>query len=90
VYVHDPHNGTGKQIKEACEVDHLVSRELGGADAIDNLCPQRYTQHPGAHEKDRLENRLHKEVCNGMITLDEAQQAIKSDWYKAYLKRKSQ
>lgn len=78
----------GTTAKEGCEVDHLISRELGGADAIENLWPQPYTQHPGAHEKDWLENQLHKEVCSGKITLEEAQQEIKKDWYAAYLKRK--
>jgi hypothetical protein len=68
-------------------VDHLISRELGGADAVENLWPQPYTQHPGAHEKDWLENRLHDEVCAGKITLQDAQQEIKEDWYAAYLKR---
>jgi hypothetical protein len=68
-------------------VDHLISRELGGADMIDNLWPQPYTQHPGAHEKDWLENRLHKDVCSGIISLEEAQQEIRDDWYAAYLKR---
>ena len=77
----------GKPIQEGCEVDHLISRELGGADVVNNLWPQPYTQHPGAHEKDWLENQLHKEVCAGRITLEEAQQEIKEDWYVAYLKR---
>jgi 5-methylcytosine-specific restriction endonuclease McrA len=83
------HTGTnGQSVKEGCEIDHLISRELGGDDALENLWPQPYTQHPGAHEKDWLENQLHKEVCNGDITLDEAQKEIKTDWYAAYLKRK--
>jgi hypothetical protein len=83
------HTGTkGQPVTEGCEVDHLISRELGGADTFDNLWPQPYTQHPGAHEKDWLENRLHKEVCSGTITLEDAQQEIKNDWYAAYLKRK--
>jgi hypothetical protein len=69
-------------------VDHLIRRELGGADTIENLWPQPYTQHPGAHEKDWLENRLHTDVCSGMMTLDEAQRGIKNDWYAAYLKRR--
>ena len=83
------HTGkNGQSVKEGCEVDHLISRELGGADSVDNLWPQPYTQHPGAHEKDWLENQLHKEVCAGTITLEDAQQEIKIDWYAAYTKRK--
>jgi hypothetical protein len=80
---------TGKTVTEGCEVDHLISRELGGADAEDNLWPQPYTQHPGAHEKDWLENELHKEVCANKITLEDAQNEIKKDWYGAYLMRKN-
>jgi len=80
---------SGSTVTEGCEVDHLISRELGGADEEDNLWPQPYTQHPGAHEKDWLENELHKEVCRGKITLEAAQNEIKEDWYKAYLKRRN-
>lgn len=83
------HTGTnGKPVSEGCEIDHLISRELGGADKPENLWPQPYTQHPGAHEKDWLENQLHKEVCAGTITLANAQKQIRTDWYAAYLKRK--
>ena len=83
------HTGkNGKPVKEACEIDHLISRELGGDDKPENLWPQPYTQHPGAHEKDWLENKLHKEVCAGTISLADAQKEIKDDWYAAYLKRK--
>jgi 5-methylcytosine-specific restriction endonuclease McrA len=83
------HTGAnGQSVTEGCEIDHLISRELGGDDTLDNLWPQPYTQHPGAHEKDWLENELHKEVCAGKITLADAQQEIKVDWYAAYSKRK--
>lgn len=80
---------SGSTVREGCEVDHLISRELGGADAEVNLWPQPYTQHPGAHEKDWLENKLHKEVCANKISLSDAQQEIGADWYAAYLKRKA-
>ena len=68
-------------------MDHLISRELGGADSVENLWPQPYAQNPGAHEKDWLENRLHEDVCSDRINLEQAQQEIKADWYAAYLKR---
>jgi len=38
--------------------------------------------------KDWLENELHMEVCAGKITLSDAQQEIKDNWYAAHLKRK--
>lgn len=84
------HKGTkGQDVTEGCEIDHLISRELGGDDTPENLWPQPYTQHPGAHEKDWLETRLHKEVCDGTITLADAQKEIKTNWYAAYKKRKT-
>lgn len=66
------------------EVDHLISRELGGADDERNLWPQIWTGDANAHMKDRLENALHREVCAGRITLPFAQTAIRTDWLAAY------
>lgn len=54
--------------------DHLIPRELGGADDVLNLWPQRYAE---AKQKDRDENRLHKAVCAGTITLRAAQAEIR-------------
>lgn len=72
-----------------CEIDHLISRELGGADEVKNLWPEPYGTIPwNAARKDRVENRLHKEVCAGHISLTEARQEIKTDWrvpYKRYV-----
>ena len=73
--------------KRTCEIDHLISRELGGADVIKNLWPQAYGTTPwNATLKDKLENRLHKEVCAGHITLKAAREMIVDDWRKAYVK----
>lgn len=69
------------------ELDHLIARELGGADDILNLWPQSWTGPYNAHMKDRLENQLHREVCSGLLLLSRAQQEIASDWIKAYKKR---
>lgn len=71
-----------------CEIDHLISRELGGADDIRNLWPQPYGAQPwNAVRKDRLENQLHREVCDGTILLEGAQREIATDWIKAYRDR---
>ena len=68
-----------------CEVDHLISLELGGTNDIKNLWPQSYGTMPyNAHVKDVLENRLHKLVCAGTITLKDAQRKIAADWVSAY------
>lgn len=71
--------------RQTYEIDHLISRELGGVDSVSNLWPQPYFQHPGAHEKDAVENWLHKQVCTGKISLQDAQQRIAKDWYAVYL-----
>jgi hypothetical protein len=69
------------------EVDHLVSRELGGADDVRNLWPESYLTQPwNAHLKDRLENHLHELLCAKQITLEEARKEITYDWTKAYKK----
>lgn len=68
------------------EIDHLISRELGGADDLKNLWPQPYNKNPGAHQKDQVENWLHKQVCEGKLSLAEAQAKIATDWYAVYLK----
>jgi hypothetical protein len=70
-----------------CEIDHLISRELGGADAIKNLWPQPYGTSPwNATRKDKLENRLHQEVCAGRLPLKDAQEALVSDYRIAYVR----
>jgi hypothetical protein len=68
----------------AYEVDHLISLELGGSNAIENLWPEPAQPRPGFHEKDRVENVLHREVCDGTISLARAQQLIRSDWLRVF------
>lgn len=74
--------------RQRCEIDHLISRELGGADVVDNLWPEAYGTTPwNAHLKDKLENRLHKEVCiTKSITLKQARDMLVNDWRVAYRK----
>lgn len=59
------------------EIDHLIPLEIGGADEVANLWPQPIAE---AHVKDRLENRLHKDVCAGKMQMSEAQQCLAADW----------
>lgn len=61
------------------EIDHLISLELGGSDAITNLWPQPWQE---ARVKDKVENKAHAAVCAGKITLQFAQHAIATDWVK--------
>lgn len=66
------------------EIDHFISLELGGTNDISNLWPEPYNAQYGAHEKDKVENYLHKQVCDGNMTLQEAQDAIRTDWFAVY------
>ena len=76
---------TSRQVGEY-EIDHLISLELGGSNSARNLWPESYKTQPlNAHVKDALENRLHALACSGRITLQQAQQAIASNWEVAYL-----
>ena len=75
----------GKRVRTCCEVDHLISLELGGSNDIKNLWPEPYFPLPGARQKDVLENWLHRQVCAGKIPLADAQAMISRDWYGAYL-----
>ena len=63
------------------EEDHLISLELGGAPSDPkNLWPE-----PGGspNPKDHIENLCHKKVCDGGITLAEAQKQISTNWQTA-------
>jgi hypothetical protein len=68
----------------AYEVDHLISLELGGSNDVRNLWPEAASPHPGFHQKDALENKLHALVCAGSMTLRKAQHLIRTDWLAAY------
>lgn len=57
------------------EEDHLIPLELGGAPTdARNLYPQPW---PDARRKDKVETRLHRQVCSGAISLDAAREAIR-------------
>ena len=76
------HNSGESQV---CELDHLISLELGGADTLDNIwpqcgpdgasLPQRFFK-----EKDTVENFLAMQVREGRMDLSQAQKAIATDW----------
>ena len=70
-------SGTPPLEPACCEVDHLISLELGGSNDPINLWPEPY---PDALEKDQLENALHWMACHGRIDLGQAQRGIARDW----------
>jgi len=70
---------------QACELDHLVPLELGGADGLGNIWPECGPSTVVLDEryfkiKDRVENYLADEVKSGRMSLAAAQRGIASDW----------
>jgi len=64
------------------EEDHRVPIEVGGAPHDErNLWPQIW---PEAHLKDRLENAVHKDVCDGTLTLKAGQAIFLGNFWKEY------
>lgn len=67
------------------EEDHLVPLEVGGNPRDPhNLWPEPKKTEWGAEKKDHLENTLHRMVCNGDISLKDAQDAFMDNWIEAY------
>jgi hypothetical protein len=80
--LHPPSNTGTSQV---CELDHLISLELGGADTIENIWPQcGPNQVPLAKryfkQKDAVENYLAEQVKTGKMKLEKAQTGIAADW----------
>ena len=76
--------GVTTRVAGQYEVDHLVSLELGGSNDLSNLWPEAAEPTPGFHEKDAVENYLHDQVCNGEVSLEQAQIEIATDWLAIY------
>jgi hypothetical protein len=70
--------------QEKYEVDHLISLELGGSNDISNLWPQVASGQLNSHQKDKVENYLHKQICNGSMSVSEAQFLMAQNWVKIY------
>lgn len=85
----DPYKSS--QALNTFEEDHLISLEIGGNPTDPkNLWPQHWSAPYGAHQKDELENYLHRAVCTGKMTLVDAQTAAATNWveaYKRYIKK---
>ncbi|KVV40947.1 hypothetical protein WT27_13570 [Burkholderia territorii] len=67
------------------EEDHLIPLSVGGNPTDPrNLWPQPRHSEWNADRKDDLEFALYKGVCNGEISLAEAQHAFATNWIEAY------
>jgi hypothetical protein len=78
-----PSNNSGES--QTCELDHLISLELGGADTLDNIWPQCgpsgvALSQRDFKQKDTVENFLAMQVREGRMDLSQAQKAIATDW----------
>ncbi len=76
--------GITSQAPGQYEMDHFIPLELGGTNDPTNLFPEAADPRPGFHEKDKVENYLHDQVCTGVISLQQAQDMIKQYWVKVY------
>jgi hypothetical protein len=59
------------------EIDHKVPLELGGSNGDDNLWPEDGSI---PNPKDGVERHAHTLVCNGGITLQQAQVGLATNW----------
>lgn len=66
------------------DLDHLVPVALGGSNDPDNLWPMHAQGDMTPEAKARLADALKAQVCDGKMSLKDAQGAFKKDWTKAY------
>ena len=66
------------------EEDHFLPLELGGAPKDpNNLWPEPHAGSDNSYNKDSVENAVKKAVCNGTVTLTDAQNAMLNNWTTA-------
>lgn len=75
----------GLKASDTVEEDHLVSLQLGGANAESNLFvePNKAGAKGTTNPKDAVENKLKDGVCDGKVSLGTAQKLIATDWTTA-------
>jgi hypothetical protein len=66
-------------------LDWLVPYNLGGADVQANIWPAGVTG-TGFYEKVQTDQILRQLVCRGELTLTQAQNALETNWYSAWLR----
>lgn len=66
-------------------MEALVVEPAAVVAALVAMRPNAFAQPPGFHEKDEVENWLHRQVCSGAMPLAEAQRRIAGDWHAVYL-----
>ena len=66
------------------EIEHLVPVSLGGTNDPDNLYPFHAQGEYTLDAKQRLAAKLRELVCDGKVSLKQAQDVFKKDWTKGY------
>lgn len=66
-------------------LDLLVPISLGGAMSLSNIWPVKVVG-TGFQQKDQLNHILKDDVCHRFLTLRQAQRALETSWYAAWLK----
>ena len=66
------------------DLEHLVPVALGGTNDPDNLYPFHAQGEYTLEAKQRLAAKLRELVCDGKISLKQAQDVFKKDWTKGY------
>jgi len=85
--LHSGYNLDGDMNMKNYEEDHIVPLEVGGHPSDPkNLFPEPRNIRYGAYLKDKLENRMHRLVCTGQLTLRKAQAVFLTNWQKGYEK----
>ena len=68
------------------EYDHLISLELGGSPTdTRNLWPEPHFGEYTSTDKDGFENFLHRHICDGTVSLAQAQFEISTDWVSYWI-----
>jgi hypothetical protein len=80
-----PHPSQNSGENQICELDHLISLELGGADTLDNIWPQCGPSEVSLPQrffklKDIVEDFLAMQVRAGRMNLPDAQRGLATDW----------
>jgi len=76
--------GIPKDQQKNYVIDHLISLQLCGNNAVNNLFPQVRQGEFNSRTKDRIENYLKREVCKGNMLLEDAQTVIAEDWLSVW------
>jgi len=73
-----------KKDSKKFNIDHFIPLSLGGTNDIENLWVEPILKNAGWREKQYVETYLHRKVCSGEMSLQDAQERIQDDWHKIY------